>query len=424
VRTTDTQRFRQWLAQFSASDQLLAECLARSLTLVSADEFQLRLMGLLKERVSTHAAAGAAGVAVYPVFEMNARANGVEPSYFTNTGGNHRMPNLLGSEGMVGHICTQLEREFDGLVLNRPTIEQLRSKRVPSIILVDDIIGSGRRAADFLAAMVRSKVRRQRDSKMVQTLCSWHSGGFVRFEIVAYAASEAGECCVRSCLSPSPEVFYWRRPRFSHDLGNARDVAAAKSLCERYGRQRKGAGRKTPLGFGNVFSGLVFRHKCPNTVPPILWGKTQSWTGLFGPKGTIPAELEPCFTSSADSDVALSPLAHMGQKRLAEGGWRNLTPEEFPPRLLVLAALKSRIRIQQRMRQGAPTPVLIAALETLTGLPRQECIGALDWCLRNGLIDWKGCPTDDAHAVLEYLRAPAALTGEVVTLRRGHYFPC
>jgi hypothetical protein len=53
-----------------------------------------------------------------------------------------------------------------------------------------------------------------------------------------------------------------------------------EDLCREYG-PRSGR-RNMSLGFGGAMTLIVFQHKCPNTVPAILWSSNgKSWKSLF-----------------------------------------------------------------------------------------------------------------------------------------------
>jgi hypothetical protein len=111
-------------------------------------------------------------------------------------------------------------------LLNHPNVAMMRaqSSRCKAIILVDDLVGSGSRAAGYLTSLWENR-----------TIRSWWSRNDIKFFVVSFAATEEGEKRLRN-LKCSPSVIYDRVCPTLRSLPWSQKLKSEVSdLCEVYG---------------------------------------------------------------------------------------------------------------------------------------------------------------------------------------------
>jgi len=332
----------KWVAQFQEHDRPLASDLITGLYLVSANEFR-RTITQLAEKIAEQSESPIAAYAIReatasPFFPDRKRAPRLAPS------------RRVGSEGLVANIISTWSDGNPESFLNHPPISTLKKKEVRDIVLVDDIVGSGKRASDFLRSFMRSP-----------TLRSWRSYGLLRIHVLAYAASHVGERKTREALATKKkpglagnvDVQFVRRPGLYGQLALPMTAESIKLLCAGYGKNHK-IPFKYHLGFGNALSTIVFEHKCPNTAPGILWHKTKTWTPLF-PGGAVPHSLTPAFNEGqllARRKASAALFLKADAQEL-----ERLTSGEGVKLLLTLGAL-AKLRNEARVAEAVDLPLL------------------------------------------------------------------
>jgi len=408
---TETPRFRDWVQQFDAADRDTARALVDALTLVSAEEFEHGLMETVEKWVAELAPSGLTPVALYPVQEF--------PSGFCSLFDGSGKPLPLcgqpGSEGRTASIATRIHDVESTTFLNRPSIEEMREKRCRTVLFLDDLVGSGDRAADF--------VRRFR---VHPTIKSWLSLGYITLGIATYAINETAEQPVSKELGGEDNLRFWRRPMYGPTLGAPGTRARTEHLCRTYARRANlysQGGALDPLGYRNANTGMVFEHGCPNNAPLVLRHWRGAWQPLFGPARTGPKDLSPCFRADAIPSRTQDQLLLLGQRRLAEGDWRRLTSAESWNRLLVLAAIHQRMHSAVVGPPGLSYLDAVRRLHRLAGVPIPHCQTAVDWLIDNGLLTDSWRITETGRAVLAYARRRRFLVEKEMPLREDYYFP-
>jgi len=261
---------QSWLNQFSDNDVLTAKSLLCRLQFISRDEYSNWLLSKLENYSNLPSCA------IYAVrkFRNNAsclwRANGATQP---------RPAQTQGSEDLVASVISNANRLYNNQFLDHPSLNELRTKKIQNIILVDDSIGSGKRVADFIRLMTNSK-----------TFLSWWSGGFINIHILSYARTFQSE---RVIMARTPGSDHGRRKirlsqklKFDSDMVyNAEDIhtrwgnssKAILSLCS----SCKKVPRKRRKGFGDVMANIVFYHSVPNNIPGLLYTCASNWNPLF-----------------------------------------------------------------------------------------------------------------------------------------------
>ncbi|WP_305811141.1 phosphoribosyltransferase-like protein [Photobacterium leiognathi] len=172
---------QSFIKQFKTEDQGLARDLLDSLVVIPTSRVINDLSYQVEQIMMQYDS-----VAIYPIREL---LNG-ETSYFDKEDDNI-VPLLqqgcepLGSEAFVSNIITNLSRAFKRKVILQqqlsPSLSLLRTKKWQAILLVDDMIGSGKRTSDFIKAVYNHK-----------TIKSWVSGRKLDIHVVSFMGSEQG----------------------------------------------------------------------------------------------------------------------------------------------------------------------------------------------------------------------------------------
>jgi hypothetical protein len=200
-------------------------------------------------------------------------ASSISPTAFDNYLPASGVSSTPGSEGAVGNLVRDSVLRY--AIGPNTNIEELRSRRVRTVILVTDLVESGSQVEDFAASLLRNK-----------TLRSWKSGRWIQIWVVAYAMSQAAQDRLRASPhiddiffvtgAPSIESLQWPRP----------SIEEARLLCTSHARKKADAmGYK---GHGGLFA---FQERPPNTSPAIFRQTGKDWSPLFEGR-RIPRDLQ------------------------------------------------------------------------------------------------------------------------------------
>lgn len=371
-----------WLSQFLAADLPLAQRLAESIRFVSDTELKASLdqkliellsetddrIALFVEREQKHpggktqrlykqkvkspkTAYGAASGPVVPKFDYDPK---------------------VGSEGIIAQFLSQFSREHPKALFH-PTVAKCIECEVRRFVLVTDLVGSGERTTDWLQAAWRTA-----------TLRSWHSYGLLRFEIVAFAATDRGEEVVRSHPS-GPQVRYCLSCPSIDSAFQVKEAQQIRDLCLRY--DPMGPDPQESFGHRGTASLIAFAHSIPNNVPRLLFKSGDNWRPLFRERVTRDRFEE----TDGDAELDSQKLERLREKRLAAAVRRQVKRENLRRTLLFLAA-------------SARAPRTAAAISRKTGLSIDEVTRMQDLSIRAGWTDSQGRLTDGGHRELKYAR--------------------
>ncbi len=338
----DSEAGMAWLRQFALHDQKLAADLLEVFRFVSRDEFATGL----RELVLHEARCIDGPIALYAERELRHRL-GIPHRLFKESKGKVKraygvgplpvkptrayQPEV-GSEGIVAQLITDLCRQFPKKFFNHPGPDKIRETQARAFWVLSDLVGSGKRAYDYLSAAWK-----------VRSVRSWWSGGFLQFGVIAYAMTQSGQTRIRhhpckpltSCVQPCPTIF---------SAFSAAKAAAYVRLCERYDpvAPRPGSSNDDQfLGYGGVGALIAFAHGAPNNSPR-LFHKTSKqalgWIPLFPARVTsgLPST---GFGRSLRPETISARLNALGSKALAKSPAARNAPIEVKKRYLVLAAL-------------------------------------------------------------------------------------
>jgi hypothetical protein len=384
-----SQLAQDFLRQFEAADQALAAQLVGHLRLVSQEELAASLRALILER----ARAGEGPIGLYAEREIRRTAGRPHRLFeqplrgIRRAVGNgplavspiRRYDQDVGSEGPIAQVISQLVRQHRTLFLSHPGPDQIRAKRVRRFFVVTDLVGSGDRAWKYVESAWR-----------VRSVRSWWSLGYLKFEVIAFSATEQGIARVES-HNARPEVHYQLPCPTIHSTFNEDVAAAVSELCVNYDPVARSP--VDSLGHQGTGALLVFANGAPNNVPRMLYAvgaRARRWVPLFprrvaadvpgehfGPRYT-PEEIERRLTQMRQCVLASSPALHRAP----------LSTQQY---LLVLAAL---------MR----APRTVESIARRSGLTLMEVrkLGAQLRLLQWITEEWR--PTDAGMRQLEHAR--------------------
>jgi hypothetical protein len=163
-------------------------------------------------------------------------------------------------------------------LVERGQLKATLSKRedVQAIVFVDDFVGSGHSASDYLQTFLnecQDVVKAKSIRIFLLSVCGFETG---RRYVEEHLSSDVPEIHIHFCDSfDQSSVCFGDQSRVftdQNERARARDIAEKKGvlLC-----------KPAPLGYSDSQSLVVFSHNCPNNTLPILWEKNREWIPLF-----------------------------------------------------------------------------------------------------------------------------------------------
>jgi hypothetical protein len=174
----------------------------------------------------------------------------------------------VGSEGIVAALVSRLCLKESTRFVMHPHTTALRRMKVQHLVIVTDLIGSGKRTREMLDSLWR-----------VASVRSWVSSGYLRLSVFCYSATELGLREVRRHPGKPTVTKVRPCPTISNSF-NLTDAITVENLCRRFP-----ARAKEPLGFKDIAALIAFEHSCPNNVPAMFTQreliKSATWNPLF-----------------------------------------------------------------------------------------------------------------------------------------------
>lgn len=239
-----------WLLQFDVDDRALALRVLKSLQVIGAHDVTASLKVAHAKLCRRMASRGSA----------LGRTNTLFAS--------------IGNTAKSGGFIAYQYRVAAGLpandFLSGETEEQIDFSKIENVVLVDDLIGSGRTAAkdvQQIAEEVYSLIKTR--NVYVLTVGAYDSG----IKLIEEQTGAAVVCALE--YSSADTVASLDSPFYAGLTMAEREGALAKL------KQYNTAISRSELGYDNLGGLLVFEHNTPNTTIPIVWQSGKSWTGLF-----------------------------------------------------------------------------------------------------------------------------------------------
>lgn len=373
-----------WLKNFDEADRKVATKLVDALMLVSANEFDSKIVRMLSE-IEGDARVNKERIALYSEREMTANEYDEVPSFFPETEcgratGAGIQPVVanparqsIGSEGIVATLISKFCAAHRDTALSHPGPDELRDQRARKIILVTDFIGSGRRIARMLDAFWK-----------VASIRSWASYKLIAFEVVCYSATDWGQSTVK--LHPTkPKVRTFAACPTLRESFRGPELREIEQLCTKYPKKSRDW-----MGFGGMGSLIAFSHGIPNNAPQIFHSSRGGWRPLFVGRSTQMTDL------NAVADTA-EEIANRSQALLrvrnAQHVLSTVHGEEWALTMMVLLTVRGGARspmivsARTHLSVGSVTKVLNLAVLAgwlspnmrLTAMGRRELRSLLRW---------------------------------------------
>lgn len=202
----------------------------------------------------------------------------------------------LGSEDLIHSIVSNLMKADPTRILDHPSLQDLRKRKVKDIVLIDDSIGSGDRVNSFVRRMMNNP-----------TFLSWWSFGWIRLHIVAFARNVAADRVLLESL-PGSEHGLRKHPKSSKVRFISYLAYDEKQLSSRWGSNYQSTldlcdsikviPKSRRRGYGQIMANIVFYHSVPNNIPGLLWFQNEGWNALF-PARSVPEWLPRLLENSS-----------------------------------------------------------------------------------------------------------------------------
>lgn len=294
----------QWLEQFAEADRRLARDVLSSLTLVSHNEFERTIEKLIRDKAESISGV----VALFAVremgywddyFEVAQQAEGSKHVDAVGRGAD------IGSEGRIAAIIRNIAKSNRIKFLNHPSIEAMREHKCRTIMLVDDLIGSGNRSKTFAHSLWNNP-----------TIKSWVSLKYIETVFVSYALTNDG----RRIAESGPMNGTCHFARFCPTLVEFQPpklIPAIQKLFRKYGNLTSRP--NLSWGYGKSTALLIFEHGCPNNVPAIMWAPPtpqKNWAPLF-PNRVVQGEIRSIFPQELASHTPIDVMLSAGYTKAA-----------------------------------------------------------------------------------------------------------
>lgn len=407
---SETQQGINWLAQFRALDQGIARKLLDSLDIVSHNVFLQELRDLIVSSVNQidgnvglfaerEVRRGKWGIPhrLYkePGTKRNRRAFGMGPQP-VQPKNNYDLN--VGSEGIIAWLVSDVCRENPRKFISHPSPDQIRERRIRKFVLVTDLVGSGRRASEYLDSAWKSA-----------SVKSWSSFKLLDFEVVAYTATVTGQQRVKQHRCKPALRIVKSCPTISSEFKNEL-VDTVRSLCIRYDPINSDSVES--LGYKGSEALLVFSHGCPNNVPRIFHAKPNrnpsSWEPLFPKRGT--ASTRDIFEHIDTESMLRRKLENLHETRLSSGGWIRSRSPECVKMLVILASL-------QRGKGSSDV------VSRKTGLAIPEIDIYLEKAISWGWLTERRRLTSEGRGQLKHARKASSEKTNIDKEEKPYYFP-
>lgn len=337
-----TSTGQSWLRNFDEADRPTAADLVDALMLVSANEFDTRIVGMLVD-LERAAARKNERIAIYAEREMPVGDDFTVPAFFPNTEiGRATGPGIqpvvvdpqrqsVGSEGIVAALITKFCAAHRSTTLSHPGPDDLRVHRARKIVLVTDFIGSGERMRKMLDAFWN-----------VATIRSWASYKLISFEVVCYSATDRGQSLVQYHAT-KPIVRTFAACPTLREAFEGMKLKEIEALCFKYPKKSR-----EWLGFHGTGSLIAFSHGIPNNAPAIFHSSRGGWRPLFVGRSTQMSDLNAMADTAAEIEQRSQALLGV---RNARQVLSTAVGEQWTYTMMILLTI----------RGGATSPMTISA---------------------------------------------------------------
>ena len=282
AKIDSSPEIRDWLSQFPAESQPLAKLLLSHLKFISRDDYSRWVIQTILSFLDKEST-----FALYSVRKLNIQKT--SPYYWgENKEAIYRPGTSQGSEDLVYSLISNLVRQNSKFLLDHPSLDELKDKKVRNYILIDDSIGSGDRVSEFINSMLKHP-----------TFFSWWNFGWINIHIVSFSRFHEAEKKIimnirgkdnakqkirkSSKIKFHSELVYyqnWIKSRWGENYEQLIELCKNQIQILPWAR----------LGYRKVFSDIIFYHSVPNNTPGIIWFEAPNWKPLM-PQRSVPTWL-------------------------------------------------------------------------------------------------------------------------------------
>ncbi|MFG2087182.1 hypothetical protein [Spirillospora sp. NPDC048824] len=372
IYVIDTAEYREWLANFPLQYQPTAELLVNALHYLDESTFRSELTEQLVSDLT-------GGVIMPPALIVPART-GPEMGHkgsgraviFENVWPHSALSaDRPGSEALCANIIRNLQKgraSVLGLVPVPRTLEDLRVRRVRSLVLVGDYAGSGSQVIEAAKIWTRNP-----------TIRSWRSYGLLHIHVVVHSAAVVAVEAVGRAAGIDRFSMVRSAPDFNSAEWTAEQRVDVELLCTKFARHRDRGG----LGWDGSAGLFIMQHTTPNNLPEILWQtkagaseRPDGWYPLF-PNRRLPESLTAAFAARNEK---------MRERTVGERpGLDKIVGPALSPVLFAL-------------RRGLRTPEQISAFSDISLADSKRMLEDL---VSGGYADRRGYLTDQGIRLLE-----------------------
>lgn len=370
MAVVDTFEFKQWMANFPSQYHPTVEFLVGELHYLDESTFRSDLTGQILHDFDR-------GLIIPPALVIPIRTGpemGLPRSelavIFENVFPAHKlMVPDTGSEALCANIIRNLEKAHGaalGTIAIPQTLDDLRRRKIRSIILVGDYAGSGSQATEAAKIWTRNR-----------SIRSWRSYHLVTINVVLHSASIAA----KKALSLESSIDRLSLVSIVSDFDNAEWTAEQRKdvedFCKRFARR---PGRDS-LGWKGSAGLFVMQHRAPNNLPAVLVQtkgpslRRDGWYPLL-PNGLVPGNIADAL-------------------RVQNQWKREPSLDRKPSHDRVLDPHLSAVL--DALRKGAQTPERISALADIS---LANSIRVLAELAASGYVDARGYLTDEGRRLL------------------------
>ena len=401
-----------WLQQFKQKDHQTASMLLKAFKFVTAAEFSTDLTHLLESKLPKSESAALfverelrsvrGGLPIRMYKEEKLSLGRGKPKRYRATGAalpvvssprNDRQD--VGSEGIVATLVSGLARSQQRRFVIHPSAEEFRRARVRHVVVVTDLVGSGRRASRFLSSLWR-----------VRSVRSWASSRLVKFWVFAFSATDAGKAVIKKhrthpkletvCICPTVSKIH---PNDTQEK--------IRNLCEQSAPEEA-----NPLGFRDTGALIAFAHGCPNNAPVIFHksftSKGRTWKPLF-----------PCRVAH---EVAVAAAEYQGDPWTL--ALETLGVESFANKSAFIRSRKPQKRLILLLVAIRKGHRHVESLSTATGMSLWDIAEAERTAQQQGLLNINRRLTGPGFSLLRRLGKTSVKAGQVLSpASSSSYYP-
>ena len=307
MKLSKTTKAVDWLEQFDADDRAAAVALLDAVRFVPGGTVIAGVRRSIERLITDNPSRSP--LAVVPVISREDMRPIVDVdedaplTVFDEFDPAQLVDNEPGSEALIAQLVREIRRgAAGGSFVDSPlTLRAMEDAEVRTLLCVTDYIGSGRQVLEYLATWYRHP-----------TIKSWRSFGWLRIEVVAYAATTAGKRVVEA----SPLVDLLDVIEIAPALARLSNIPAGEKMIEVCRLYAKRGGLGTPLGYRNSAGLFASSSSVPNNLPAILIRRSNRWNPFFEGR-TVPAILSDEIGDQHPDVNVPQELEDAGQVRLA-----------------------------------------------------------------------------------------------------------